>query len=169
MMLYHNNLHKCYIEEWNAIIILWQSIGEWRCTKGIGGWKSGTQRWDYSLESITWGTCCWTQDWQNGAPSMESERRGSVESNSTTPRENQTVSSTVKQTKTMGCLYTCICNALWSVSYSCLFDRLLAGRPGCGCTDIRDSSSECFTSLIGSYLGQNPSNKPDSGEAIDCA
>ena len=54
-----------------------------------------------------------------------------------------------------------------------LFDRLSAGRPGCGCTDIRDSSSECFTSLLGSYLGQNhvvsPSNKPDSGKAIDCA
>ena len=33
-----------------------------------------------------------------------------------------------------------------SFSYSCLFDRLSAGRPGCGCTDIWDSSSECFTS-----------------------
>ena len=96
---------------------------------------------------------------------MESKRRGSVESNSTTPGENQTVSSTVKQTNKQtkhNGVPTCMI-----VSYSCLFDRLSAGRPGCGCTDILDSSSEPFTSQLGLYLGQNPSNKPDSGKAFE--
>ena len=89
---------------------------------------------------------------------MESKRRGSVESNSTTPGANQTVSSTVKQTNKPTCMI---------VSYSCLFDRLSAGRSGCGCTDICDSSSEPFTSQLGLYHGQNPSNKPDSGKAFE--
>ena len=123
---------------------------------------------------------------------MEIERRGSVESNSTTPKENQTVSSTVKQTNKQTNKQTSkqtnkqtnkqaskqtnkqTNKKQWGAcmhdSYSCLFDRLLAGRPQCGCTDIRDSSSECFTSLLGSYLGQNHVVSPsNSGKAIDCA